>query len=305
MLSKNDVFLKNESPKRLIVMIHGYIRSPENLMEINDTIIQKQLGQSDVFIPALSISRTFGTELATDIVEKIAEKIDWIWNNRQNDIGKYSEVILLGHSFGGILTRALFLRAWGHKIKLGQTNFKAECPEQNSSFEWAPHINRIVLLAAMNGGWTLQSAMKLRDRLLWSLGSFVGHVFFRGKTTIFSLRKGAPFLTELRLAWLDFFDHNKDSPEKNPVVVQLLGTIDDLGDPNDNIDLYTARDFYYLEVPNSGHGNILRLTSRFHNLRQKTIRRKRRFMICLALKGAPEVLEKRRIPISWLGETTP
>ena len=219
MLSKNDVFLKNESPKRLIVMIHGYIRSPENLMEINDTIIQKQLGQSDVFIPALSISRTFGTELATDIVEKIAEKIDWIWNNRQNDIGKYSEVILLGHSFGGILTRALFLRAWGHKIKLGQTNFKAECPEQNSSFEWAPHINRIVLLAAMNGGWTLQSAMKLRDRLLWSLGIFVGHVFFRGKSTIFSLRKGAPFFTDLRLAWLDFFDHNKDSPEKNPVVV--------------------------------------------------------------------------------------
>src|SRR5262249_22061149 len=45
----------------------------------------------------------------------------------------------------------------------------------------------------------------------------------------------------------------------NATTVQLLGTIDDLVSPDDNIDLISGRDFIYLEVPHSGHANVIEM----------------------------------------------
>jgi hypothetical protein len=49
----------------------------------------------------------------------------------------------------------------------------------------------------------------------------------------------------------------KEKPIGTAVTVQLLGTIDDLVSPDDNIDLVSGKDFVYLEVPESGHRNVI------------------------------------------------
>ncbi len=45
------------------------------------------------------------------------------------------------------------------------------------------------------------------------------------------------------------------------IVVQLLGTVDDLVAPEDNLDLVTGREFVYLDVPRSGHVNVIEMDS--------------------------------------------
>ena len=66
-------------------------------------------------------------------------------------------------------------------------------------------------------------------------------------------RRGAYFITELRIQWLAMLRHS----DRVPLTVQLLGTIDDLVTQDDDIDLQTGKDFIYLEVPHSGHKNII------------------------------------------------
>lgn len=43
------------------------------------------------------------------------------------------------------------------------------------------------------------------------------------------------------------------------LTVQLLGSVDDLVSPEDNVDLISDREFLYLDVPRTGHGDIIQM----------------------------------------------
>jgi hypothetical protein len=75
---------------------------------------------------------------------------------------------------------------------------------------------------------------------------------------VFQIRRGAPFLTQLRMQWLAMRQHAAKlrAGVGGALTVQLLGTVDDMVAPSDNVDLVTGRDFVYLDVPGSGHSNI-------------------------------------------------
>ena len=70
-----------------------------------------------------------------------------------------------------------------------------------------------------------------------SLGSVAGHLMLSvtgRRLAIFQIRR-APFLTGLRLQWLEL--QKQAAKGEMAIVVQLLGTVDDLVAPEDNLDL--------------------------------------------------------------------
>lgn len=92
------------------------------------------------------------------------------------------------------------------------------------------------------------------------LGSGVGHVLswlYGRPPVIFTVRRGSSFITELRLQWLAMREEVNRKHVGGASTVQLLGTVDDLVSPEDNIDLISGKDFIYLEVPQSGHRNVI------------------------------------------------
>src|SRR5262249_30571849 len=72
------------------------------------------------------------------------------------------------------------------------------------------------------------------------------------------------------------------------LVVQLLGTVDDLVSPDDNLDLVTGSAFVYLDVPQSGHVNVIQMDSSDAG----TIRRDR---FVLALTGSESDIRSQAV----------
>ena len=93
-------------------------------------------------------------------------------------------------------------------------------------------------------------------------------LFYGRPPVILTVRRGSPFITQLRLQWLEMREKAKQpektgkSGEKGPgeaLTIQLLGTIDDLVSPDDNVDPISGRDFVYLEVEESGHPDVIEM----------------------------------------------
>jgi hypothetical protein len=112
-----------------------------------------------------------------------------------------------------------------------------------------------VLLAGMNRGWTVSSAMDWLTSLQWGFAQLIGETLFRGRPTIFAIRRGAPFLVQTRLQWLALMSTDY-GPRPNLLAVQLLGSGDDQVSPDDNVDYSVdlvgspgERSYFYVEVP--------------------------------------------------------
>jgi pimeloyl-ACP methyl ester carboxylesterase len=92
------------------------------------------------------------------------------------------------------------------------------------------------------------------------LGSGIGHVagwVYGRPPVIFTIRRGSSLITDLRLQWLEMRAQARVKKAGGAIVVQLLGTVDDLVSPEDNLDLEVGKDFFYIEVPRSGHRSVI------------------------------------------------
>lgn len=127
--------------------------------------------------------------------------------------------------------------------------------------EYGPSkVERIILLAGVNRGWSISHHMSLTRAFLYTLGTSFGCLLqlATGQVPlVFHIRRGAPFLTNLRIQWLIMRQAAKTRRVGNALTIQLLGSIDDLVSPEDNIDLVSGADFIYLDVAKSGHANIV------------------------------------------------
>jgi pimeloyl-ACP methyl ester carboxylesterase len=137
--------------------------------------------------------------------------------------------------------------------------FEAPLKTQTAKRAWADAIHRIVLLAGMSRGWSPSSALSWVRTVGWGLMSFFGDVFLGGRPTLFGIRAGAPFLIQTRLQWLALL--RRPVPPKF-LVVQLLGTQDDMVAPSDavdfSVDLVGARcTFVLLDVRETCHRSMV------------------------------------------------
>jgi len=243
-----ESFQRNDrGARKLVVIFHGMLLSPRAFQQIDDHIISK-IPECDSFIPRLPYASYFSTARMANIAQTTACEIDRIVKekSKQQSDG-YEEIVIIGHSMGGLLARFMLVHCWDPDPTK---------PQDGSRYTWASRITRLVLLAGLNRGWTLDTPIRPLDRLRFRFSLVLGTITPFGRPTGFDVRRGSRFLTELRLRWLALRSRVVTA-HKFPVVVQLLGTNDDVVNPTDDIDLFTGRDFHYLEVPGSGHANIL------------------------------------------------
>jgi len=175
-------------------------------------------------------------------------------NSQPNSI----KVIIIGHSTGALLARKLYVVACGENHK---APFEENYPGQSQPTSWAAHVGRIILFAGMNRGWSLNHHLYTITAMLMRIGIFIGHIFqlLGYEPLAFKTRKGGSFITQLRIQWLSMLQNAQSKRIGDALTIQLLGTIDDLISPEDNIDLITGINFIYLEVPASNHMSVLKM----------------------------------------------
>ena len=233
----------------LAVLLHAFDQTPESLERVA-AVVREEHPASVIFAPPLPIG-TFSSadpvEIAAGLVRRIDDQVEA--RQTQPDGGSYRSIILIGHSAGAVMARKIWALAHGATPSAGIDPARRR--------PWARKIDRIVLLAAMNRGWMISSALDPLARLLWTFGTAWGHFsrfVLRREPFIFGLRRGAPFLTTTRLQCLTVADALRHDL---PITVQLLGTADDYVAPTDNVDLATGQEFHYLEVTEATHRGIV------------------------------------------------
>ena len=157
--------------------------------------------------------------------------IDNIWRTK----GPFDEVLLVGHSLGGLLVRRAFL--------LGQ----GVLDEHQHEDEWCKHVKRIILFASVNRGFNPHNLHIIR--LLYVALGWLLPLARR-------LEAGSDFITDLRLQWIHQF---RNLGARAPEVVQLLGTRDGIVTRADSVDVTQFPNAEEIEVAGANHADIYRL----------------------------------------------
>jgi pimeloyl-ACP methyl ester carboxylesterase len=237
----------------LVVLLHAYTNTADSMSDV-EKIVRSTLHLAEVIKPDLPFQMFSSADLCHQVLTVLAQ-IDAKYKE-----GRYTRIILVGHSVGALLARKVYVAACG---PTGDAPF-SDMPGVDAPRPWAECVKRIILLAGMNRGWTISHHLSLSRAIVLRLACWVGSVvtLFRGRPlVIFQVRRGAPFLTQLRLQWLAMKKHARSRRIGDALTIQLLGTIDDLVSPEDNIDLVSGRDFLYFDVGKTDHGNIIEMVS--------------------------------------------
>jgi hypothetical protein len=176
------------------------------------------------------------TERMADAANRLSVQIrTWAGDNGAG--APVEEVLLLGHSIGGLLVRHAFLLDAGHAGEAG-----------HQTYPWTAKVRRIVLLAAPNAGWQWSRLPGWERAVLPVLAA-------SRKFTVEELQSGSPYITELRLRWVQAF---RSMPSR-PTVVQVLGDRDGIVSREDSLDVEYMADATRVDVPGATHGNVVDL----------------------------------------------
>ena len=268
----------------LVVILHAFRGGPRSVQSICEHV-QSEFPDADQYVPQLPchlFSRADPERIAR---EQLAE-IDRIQASKD---GGYRSVVFVGHSIGGLLARRIFLLKHEREQEAGSPGEPA----------WADHVSRIVLLAGMNRGWSAGHHLSPLNYIQWRAGAaLAGMLNWSGKAPflIMSIRRGAPFITKLRVGWIRAANAAAAGDRHFPRTVQLLGSVDDMVAPSDNIDLVSGRSFHYLDVPYSGHASVVRLDDQTPVMDRaggaSTAGNERRKVLSTALTADPDTLDR-------------
>lgn len=252
----------------LVVLLHAFNGKAADLEPLRRVVTDPEvLGGADVLECDLPFD-TLSMARPEKVVVDLLSKIDEAWETKSRDGGAYQRVFLVGHSMGGLFARKAYVVASGESgdAPLEPALKALLVPDDRAALvkarPWADKVERIVLMAGMNRGWSISHHMSISRALAMSAGVVVGEILewrFGRLPLIFSVRRGAPFLSNLRIQWLAMERRASGDGHAagGATTVQLLGSIDDLVSPEDNLDLVSGQDFVYLDVPRSGHANII------------------------------------------------
>jgi pimeloyl-ACP methyl ester carboxylesterase len=252
----------------LIILLHGYSGASGRLSSVR-RVVRATKPHADIFNPPLPFSRLRDCMVKAEVlIADLVDQIDGIVAEREQAGGTYERITVVGHSMGAVLARKIVVVAHGEqKDKSGNVpaSFEPELVRFREPRSWADRVQRLVLMAGMNRGWTVSSALTWLQSVDWAVKQLIGELFFGGRPTIFAIRRGAPFLVQTRLQWLALMNP-AFGKRPNLIAVQLLGTKDDHVAPDDNVD-YSVDQFgassepsyFYIEVEQSGHSDVVEM----------------------------------------------
>lgn len=238
MVQQNPVPPAEWPPRRLVVLVPGFrgrLSTWQPLVERvrSEPSFSDKETQWLPYEHRVHIATTRSLDsIARDLSARIAG--EWL------AAGGFDEVMLIGHSMGGLIARQCYLVGVG-------------AVPGSERAEWTGKVRRIVLMASVNRG--LDSAKHLRNRLFAYMTRIVP---FASRLAIAQVLRGSDFLTNLRINWIRHFSA-LNAKGVAPTVVQLLGTLDSEVAPEDSRDVLAFPDGHYVEVPDADHRTIFRL----------------------------------------------
>lgn len=246
--------------KNFVVILHGFTMNTRQYKSL-ERLVMNTYKDAKVFLPDLPLSH-FSTETPDLIVDKLLDDIDKMYVDTEPDI----VVTLIGHSTGALLVRYLAVKA----DKQGK--------------KWMEKVKRVVLLAGINKGWSINSDLSLWTLLMFTAGCIAGWFMekvLRKKPFVFFIRKNSPFIHELNR------DYKELSEKRGAefLTIQLLGTRDNILAAGDDIDSELGSNFAYLELPATNHTNLIDINDSEEGLIRKKI-------IKIALNDDREILKK-------------
>lgn len=261
---------------KLVVLLHAYTSTPDKLRSLR-AAVEEHLPGVRVHCPALPVG-LFSLANPNAIVLSLLADIDELVAKADKGPQPIEQIILIGHSIGSLLARKIYVVACGetrgapfeNEFRQGLHHDELVQPRP-----WAVKVSRMILLAGVNRGWWISHHMGLLTSLKYGVGSLLGHAIrLTGKTLlIFAFRTGAEFIVQLRIQWLYMRpEKGAAGPDrKRALTVQLLGSRDDIVAPSDNIDLVSGSDFVYLDIPYSGHADVIDMADPRYGEGRKTV----------------------------------
>ncbi|MCE4548104.1 MULTISPECIES: alpha/beta fold hydrolase [unclassified Caballeronia] len=233
----------------LVVAVHGWTASSTKMQDVRSAV-RDAMPNADLLFPDYPAG-LFSSADPIEITEALVRCIGDAVKARETRGARYEAIVLIGHSLGALLVRKAYVFARGENQD--HSGYLRLAPQA-----WGASVSRIILLAGTNRGWELRQ--KARDLswpkwLAFNTCSQLWH-WLRLARLINSVREGAPFVANLRIQWISLLRNRSLSPPV-PMTVQLLGTVDDIVDERDNVDIQCGASFVYRSVPETGHANVI------------------------------------------------
>lgn len=234
-------------PSKLLVVVPGLSRRTK-VQSLVDRIQESYPDYRVKLIPhglhAWSLRRTLDKA-----VSELAREIRGLSGENVGHPERTTDVVLVGHSIGGILVRAAYLYG------LGYDRETAGSPPH----DWAKKVTRIVLLGSPNAGFHGKNL----GEWAWAYPLVAG----LGSFAVESVHAGAFWIANLRLRWLEVirklhaeYAANPGSAPEPPLVVQVHGHQDDMVDRKDIDDSEFMPHTVGTEVSTGNHSGLVDLT---------------------------------------------
>jgi pimeloyl-ACP methyl ester carboxylesterase len=237
------VLESRDEPTSLVVLLHGYACTSAYLNDLK-LCVKAELPRADLLIPDFP-SSLFSNADPQDFAEDLVRALNEVVSPGQSET-RYREIVMVGHSVGALIARKAYVFAKGEtqdRIRLAPADEAA----------WADRVRRIILMAGMNRGWSVNPKprdMSWHKCLIMRCATVAARLVGFGRFAL-AVRRGSPFVTNLRIQWLNLIR----SGARLPLTVQLLGDTDDVVSELDNIDVESGAAFRYIQIPNTGHAN--------------------------------------------------
>jgi pimeloyl-ACP methyl ester carboxylesterase len=263
-----------EGSRRLVVLVHGLLG--RRMFSSAIDLAREALPGSDLLIVDYDsgvLSNGSPYAIANAIERGIHEA---------HTKHAYEEIVLVGHSMGGLLLRKALV--WGHGLEEDRGGLGMRGPRK-----WVERTHRFVSLATINRGWSIDPRpdnMDLGTYLSIWFGERVARYSHTGKLGL-AMRKGSPFVADARVQWISLCRNRDATTRLIPQTIQLLGDRDDIVSKDDGMDLIAAKDTIFVTLQDTGHREIGAALSGG----QTKADHERREKVKLAMQGRLELLD--------------
>ena len=211
---------------RLFVYVPGLTEKPAKARSFAARLAEDPAWNSSTFYAWPAGIGVWTRRTFEDAAEALATFIDARWDGS-------SEIVLMGHSMGGLVVRRSYLQAVG---------------AYGNTWPWGERVTRIVLFATPNRGFG-KDKLPLTWRLALRFIATPLHL------SVLQIRAGSAFISDLRIQWIRTMAE-REAQHTAPYVVQLLGDQDSLVSHEDSLDVEQMRSAAQKGVANANHATI-------------------------------------------------